>query len=51
MVSDKIPAKDKRGLLKSLSELTISNDQMWWNEKIEQWKSFEAIEEAVTPKA
>lgn len=50
MVSEKIPVEDKRLLLKSLSELTISNDQMWWNEKIEQWKSFEAKEGAVVPK-
>lgn len=32
---------DKKSLLKSLSELTISSEQLWWNEKLECWKSFE----------
>jgi HEAT repeat protein len=51
MASEKTSVEDKRLFLKSLSELTISNDQMWWNEKIEQWRSFEATEEEIVPKA
>jgi len=50
MASEKIPVDDKRLLLRSFSELTISNDQLWWNEKVEQWKSFEVTEGADIPK-
>lgn len=39
MASEKSPIEDKRTLLKELSELTVNNDQKWWNEVMERWRS------------
>ncbi|MEN6306295.1 MAG: hypothetical protein ABFD91_00955, partial [Anaerohalosphaeraceae bacterium] len=37
-VSEKIVIEDKTGLLNTLSELSITNEQRWWQDKVEQWK-------------
>lgn len=37
-VSEKIVLEDKTGLLNTLSELSITNEQRWWQDKLEQWK-------------
>lgn len=44
MTSEKSLLEDKRSLLKALSELPVNNDQMWWNENIERWRSFEVVQ-------
>jgi len=37
-ISDKIATEDKAGLLNYLSEISITIQQRWWQDKLEQWR-------------
>jgi hypothetical protein len=36
--SDKVGLEDKKTLLSALTEIPISSSDIWWQEKLEQWR-------------
>jgi hypothetical protein len=45
-LSEKIAAEDKSSLLNSLFEISITAQQRWWQDKIEQWRGMIALKAA-----